>query len=88
MTNIARPYNVVLFGATGYTGSLTAEYFAKAFPKHLNWAIAGRSASKLELVARKCRDISHGTQYPGEKVDELFSVIYLLRISSNSGLRA
>ncbi len=46
----ARPYDLVLFGATGFTGGLTAEYLALNAPKKARWAIAGRSLSKLEAV--------------------------------------
>jgi len=49
-----RNYDVVLFGATGFTGGLTAEYLARhAPPKMLRTgrlAIAGRSRAKLEAV--------------------------------------
>jgi short subunit dehydrogenase-like uncharacterized protein len=44
-------YDVVLFGATGFTGGLTAEYLAKArTPRPLRWALAGRNAAKLADV--------------------------------------
>ena len=43
-----RQYDLVLFGATGFTGALTAEYIAKNAPTNLKWAIAGRSESKLQ----------------------------------------
>src|ERR1700712_4951692 len=45
-----RPFDVVLFGATGFTGRLTAEYLAEHAPRDLRWAIAGRNQSKLEQV--------------------------------------
>lgn len=45
-----RPYDVVLLGATGYTGGLTAEYLARNAPDGLRWALAGRSKEKLERV--------------------------------------
>jgi short subunit dehydrogenase-like uncharacterized protein len=45
-----RTYDVVLFGATGFTGGLTAEYLAAHAPDGLRWAIAGRSESKLADV--------------------------------------
>jgi short subunit dehydrogenase-like uncharacterized protein len=45
-----REYDIVLFGATGFTGALTAEYLASAAPADTRWALAGRSASKLEGV--------------------------------------
>ncbi|WP_309097749.1 saccharopine dehydrogenase NADP-binding domain-containing protein [Streptomyces sp.] len=42
-----RPYDIVLFGATGFAGTLTAEYLAEHAPEGLRWAIAGRSEAKL-----------------------------------------
>ncbi|MFF3846136.1 saccharopine dehydrogenase family protein [Streptomyces sp. NPDC002328] len=47
-----RPYDIVLFGATGFVGTLTAEYFAAHAPKDLRWAISGRDEVKL----RRLRD--------------------------------
>ncbi len=46
-----RPYDVVLYGATGFVGQQTVAYFAK-HSRGVNWAIAGRSRSKLEAVLR------------------------------------
>jgi short subunit dehydrogenase-like uncharacterized protein len=43
-----RPYDIVLFGATGFTGGLTAEYLAQGAPAETRWAIAGRNERKLE----------------------------------------
>ncbi|MEU8576502.1 saccharopine dehydrogenase family protein [Streptomyces asoensis] len=45
-----RPYDIVLFGATGFVGALTAEYLAAHAPSGLRWAIAGRSREKLERL--------------------------------------
>jgi short subunit dehydrogenase-like uncharacterized protein len=45
-----RDLDLVVFGATGFTGALTAEYLAKNRPDGLRWALAGRSLSKLEKV--------------------------------------
>ncbi|MFE6171058.1 saccharopine dehydrogenase family protein [Streptomyces sp. NPDC056464] len=45
-----RPYDIVLFGATGFVGVLTAEYLAEHAPEGLRWAIAGRSKRKLERL--------------------------------------
>ena len=45
-----RAFDLVLFGATGFTGKLVAEYLARHGPRDLRWAIAGRSKSKLEAV--------------------------------------
>lgn len=46
-----RIYDVVIFGATGFTGSLTAEYLAEHAPPATRWAIAGRSEHKLRAIA-------------------------------------
>jgi short subunit dehydrogenase-like uncharacterized protein len=45
-----RAYDVVVFGATGFAGRLTAEYLARNAPADLRWAIAGRDKGKLEAV--------------------------------------
>ncbi|MGW3864510.1 saccharopine dehydrogenase family protein [Streptomyces sp. NPDC005047] len=47
-----RPYDIVLFGATGFVGELTARYLAAHAPEGLRWAIAGRGEEKL----RRLRD--------------------------------
>ncbi|MFZ2503733.1 MAG: saccharopine dehydrogenase NADP-binding domain-containing protein, partial [Nocardioides sp.] len=46
--NADRDFDVVLFGATGFTGGLTAEYLARHAPAGLRWAIAGRNETKLK----------------------------------------
>ncbi|HEY6729526.1 MAG TPA: saccharopine dehydrogenase NADP-binding domain-containing protein [Solirubrobacterales bacterium] len=48
-----RQYDLVLFGATGFTGGLTAEYLAEQAPEGLRWALVGRNRSKLEAVAAR-----------------------------------
>ena len=45
-----RAHDLVLVGATGFAGGLTAEYLAHHAPPDLRWAIAGRSRAKLETV--------------------------------------
>ncbi len=48
----AREFDVVLYGATGFTGKQTVAYFRAHAPEHLRWAVAGRNAERLEEVAR------------------------------------
>ncbi|WP_311970228.1 saccharopine dehydrogenase NADP-binding domain-containing protein [Pseudomonas baltica] len=48
----SRSFDVIIFGATGYTGRLVAEYF---FATHgvggpVKWALAGRNLSKLQAI--------------------------------------
>src|SRR4051812_43734798 len=51
-----RPYDIVLFGATGFVGTLTAEYLAAHAPEGLRWAIAGRSERKLRELRERLPD--------------------------------
>jgi short subunit dehydrogenase-like uncharacterized protein len=41
-----REYQIILYGATGFTGKLCAEYLRDNYPE-INWAIAGRDNQKL-----------------------------------------
>lgn len=45
-----RAHDIVLFGATGFVGRLTAAYLAEHAPDGLRWALAGRNAGKLEQL--------------------------------------
>ncbi|MGP5658784.1 saccharopine dehydrogenase family protein [Corynebacterium falsenii] len=45
-------YDIVLFGATGFVGALTAEYLAGHAPQDLRIALAGRNRAKLEDTRR------------------------------------
>lgn len=49
-----RPYDVVLYGASGFTGRQTVEYFASHAGEQIRWAIAGRNRQKLEQVKVDC----------------------------------
>lgn len=57
-----RPYDIVLLGATGFAGGLTADYLAGAMPAEGRWALAGRDAPKLAAVRDRL-----GTQHPGRE---------------------
>lgn len=45
-----RSFDVVVFGSTGFTGRLVAEYLAREYGSDLRWAMAGRSTEKLAAV--------------------------------------
>jgi len=55
-----RDLDIVLFGATGFTGSLTAEYLAHHAPAGLRWALAGRNPDKLAAVRDRLAEIDPG----------------------------
>ncbi|MEU2296486.1 saccharopine dehydrogenase NADP-binding domain-containing protein [Streptomyces antibioticus] len=48
-----RPYDIVLFGATGFVGTLTAEYLAAHAPEGLRWAVAGRDEGRLRALRER-----------------------------------
>lgn len=50
---MARDRDIVLFGATGFTGGLTAAELAQRAPSGAKIALAGRSLEKLELVRER-----------------------------------
>ncbi|KAI0480128.1 hypothetical protein GGR56DRAFT_663936 [Xylariaceae sp. FL0804] len=66
-----RQYDVVVFGATGYTGLMTAEYIAAHFPTDLEWAVAGRSLEKLEDVVKTCHGLNPDRKPPKIEVCSL-----------------
>ena len=45
----AREFDIVVYGATGFTGKLVAEYLSKRIVNGLSvrWAMAGRNLDKL-----------------------------------------
>ncbi|MEJ3750863.1 saccharopine dehydrogenase NADP-binding domain-containing protein [Actinomycetes bacterium KLBMP 9797] len=45
-----RAYDIALFGATGFTGTLTAEYLAAHAPTGTRWALAGRDGRRLRAL--------------------------------------
>ena len=47
---MSREFDVVVFGATGFTGRLVAEYLQNQYGSDVSWAMAGRSKDKLEAV--------------------------------------
>jgi short subunit dehydrogenase-like uncharacterized protein len=53
-----REYDVVVFGATGFTGELTAEYLARKAGGETRGALAGRNLEKLEAVRRRLADVN------------------------------
>ena len=53
-----RRYDIVVFGATGFTGALTAEYLAQHAGDKLRWALAGRNPDKLRAVRERLAAIN------------------------------
>lgn len=60
-----RPYELILYGATGYTGKLCAEHIVEKLPTDLKWAVAGRDRTKLAALVEKLRRINPDRTQPG-----------------------
>ncbi len=44
---MSREFDVVVFGATGFTGRLVAEYLQSQYGADVSWAMAGRSQENV-----------------------------------------
>lgn len=56
---MAKDIDVILFGATGFTGKHTIPYIAKLTKSNgrsLTWGVAGRSESKLKALLEELKD--------------------------------
>ncbi|KAL9050474.1 MAG: hypothetical protein Q9162_006621 [Coniocarpon cinnabarinum] len=86
---MSRQYDLVLLGATGFTGKLTAEYIHTHFPSSLKWAIAGRSESKLKAVNKDLEALDETRKLPDIEIallgkDELINVSNRARVLINT----
>ena len=62
---MSKQFDIVLWGATGFTGQLVAEYLVRHAPKTMRWALAGRNEAKLETVRRQLTAVSdHAADLP------------------------
>uniref|UniRef100_G3PUX8 Saccharopine dehydrogenase-like oxidoreductase n=1 Tax=Gasterosteus aculeatus aculeatus TaxID=481459 RepID=G3PUX8_GASAC len=60
-TSSSRPYHLVIFGASGFTGQYVVEEVARTASEgprgNLKWAVAGRSKQKLEKVLEQAAGV-------------------------------
>lgn len=53
MTISAREFDLIVFGATGFTGQYVAEEIARiADDENVSWAVAGRNTEKMKTVLK------------------------------------
>jgi short subunit dehydrogenase-like uncharacterized protein len=65
-----RQHDLVLFGATGYTGGLVADYLASAAPADLRIALAGRDVAALTRIRDRLPDPARAWEVlPGDSED-------------------
>jgi short subunit dehydrogenase-like uncharacterized protein len=76
-----RQYDVALFGATGFTGGLTARYLAENGPDDLCWALVGRNREKLERVAAELSEASPEAPAPDLLVADAADSVSLARVA-------
>src|ERR1700759_3677561 len=79
-----RQYDVVLFGATGFTGGLTAEYLAANAPAGLRWALVGRNRAKLEAIAARLAAASPGAPAPDLLVADPADPVALAKVADST----
>ena len=59
-----REFDVVVWGATGFAGRLTAQYLLERYGTSLRWALGGRNRAKLEAV-REAISVETGVDASG-----------------------
>ena len=82
----ARDHDIILFGATGFTGGLTADYLAANAPKGLRWALAGRNPAKLDAVAARLAAANPEAPAPGKLVADAADAGALAKIAAATRL--
>lgn len=65
-------YDVMLYGATGYTGRLCAEYIHTTLPRSLKWPVAGRNKDKLAVLVRELTSLDASRPPPGSSSNNQF----------------
>jgi len=78
-----RPYDIVIYGATGYSGCLMVEHLDALLSEEgavpHTWAVAGRNRKKLDKIAANCRSspgVIEVTDRPGlDLMAEVASVV-------------
>ncbi|KAL8693043.1 MAG: hypothetical protein Q9218_002059 [Villophora microphyllina] len=64
-------YELVLLGATGYTGRYCAEHITSSLPTDLKWAVAGRSYERLSALVEDLKSINPDRAQPAIEVTKL-----------------
>jgi short subunit dehydrogenase-like uncharacterized protein len=82
----ARQYDLALFGATGFTGGLTADYLAANAPPELRWALVGRNRAKLEAVRSRLAQAPPGAPVPDLLEADAADPIALAKVAEAAGV--
>lgn len=79
-----RTYDLVVFGATGFTGQLTAEYLARTVGNDIRWAIAGRDKHRLKHIKQTLVDIDPDCTAVGVIVANATDLLSLLEMTEQT----
>jgi short subunit dehydrogenase-like uncharacterized protein len=79
-----RPLDLVVFGATGFTGAEVAVALAKVVIPGITWGIAGRSRDKLKALAARCK--AEGLVRPPILVADLDDIDAMLALARSARL--
>jgi short subunit dehydrogenase-like uncharacterized protein len=79
-----REHDLALFGATGFTGGLTADYLAANAPAGLRWALVGRTRAKLEAVAARLAAASPTAPVPDLLVADAADPVALAKVAESN----
>ena len=67
----SKEYDLIVLGATGYTGKYVAEYVTSHLPTTIRWAVAGRSKTKLSSLVDELKTLNPDRMAPGIEVSSL-----------------
>ncbi|KAL8674809.1 MAG: hypothetical protein Q9168_000790 [Polycauliona sp. 1 TL-2023] len=85
----SKAYDLVLLGATGYTGRLCAEHITTSLPTDLKWAVSGRSHERLSAIVQDLKSYNAQRVQPAVEavtlsLDDLRSLARKTRIIVNT----
>jgi len=61
---MARGYDLIIFGASGFTGQYVVEEVARiAEDENITWAVAGRHVEKLKNILEKAEKVTGKFRY-------------------------
>jgi len=68
-----RQYDIIVLGATGYSGKYTCQHLVDHAPTNLRWAVAGRSRNKLDALSHDLKQRKTDRIAPGIEICTLSS---------------
>ena len=68
MAENARQYDLIVLGATGYTGRRVADCIVHSLPTDLRWALAGRSDKKIMAQQERLKHAAPDRSYASSEI--------------------